>query len=325
MHASTSDRKRGLSLARCACSCALLVAFASSASAQDDEPGISARDRQAAAEAYDRGTSALAPRLARAGQWFETAHRLAPAAAAFVEAARSYERAENELKAASIGLQLQALYPDDRTASRMADRVLRTARRFVRVDVTCEGCAVSVDGALVNHTSFFVEPDADHVVEAEFETGTQRETVRGAAGEQRAVSFTAPPAPVVAEPEPEPEPEGPEQPVTAPPSNDLAVVPWPATIIGAALTVAAGAVLIWSGVDTLDGVPAYEADPTPERLADGQSRELRTNVLIAVTGGLALTTLVLAFFTDWGGGQPPVETALVIQPDGAYAGLRGRL
>jgi hypothetical protein len=36
-------------------------------------------------------------------------------------------------------------------------------------------------------------------------------------------------------------------------------------------------------------------------LRDGQSRELRTNVLIGVTSALALTTFVLALATDWDG------------------------
>jgi hypothetical protein len=75
--------------------------------------------------------------------------------------------------------------------------------------------------------------------------------------------------------------------------------------VGTVLTAGAGATLIWSGVDTLDGVGPYEADPTPERLADGQSRELRTNVLIGVTGALAITTLVFAIVTDWDGDPAP--------------------
>jgi hypothetical protein len=66
-------------------------------------------------------------------------------------------------------------------------------------------------------------------------------------------------------------------------------------------------VLIWSGIDTLDGVPAYQADPTTERLADGQMRELRTNVMIGVTAGLAVTTLIFALVTDWDGDPAPFD------------------
>jgi outer membrane protein assembly factor BamD (BamD/ComL family) len=68
---------------------AVLVAAASlaavpSARAQD------ARQRQAAAEAYDQGTAAyLAGDYEKAAEWFETANRLAPAAPALIQAARS--------------------------------------------------------------------------------------------------------------------------------------------------------------------------------------------------------------------------------------------
>jgi hypothetical protein len=317
------NRERRSGLAQTAWCLLLLVA--SPAHAQEEEAGVTARDREAAAEAYDRGTSAfLARDYERAAQWFETAHRLAPAAAALVEAARAHERGENALRAASIGLQLEALYPSDRAAARMAQRVLRNARQFFRVDVACEGCTIQVDGALMGHMSFFVEPDEDHVVEAAFEHGSQRETVRGAAGEQRSVSFTAPPAPVVTDPDaPPPDPEPP------PPPRDMGpnVVPMPVTIAAIGLTAIAGAVLIWSGVDALDGVPAYEMNPTPEGLADGQMRETRTNVMIGVTSGLAIATVLLAVFTDWGGGaasEAAPAVSLSIQPDGAYAGLRGR-
>jgi hypothetical protein len=304
-------------------SVAMALSLGARASAQDGQ--ISARDRQSAAEAYDRGTSAVLARdYERAGQWFETAHRLAPAAAALVEAARSYERAGNTMRAATIGLRLQELYPNDRAAARAAERVLRGARAFVRVDVTCDAeCTLQVDGVLMEQRSFFVSGDGEHTIEAAFEHGTERSTVRATPGEQRSLSFNAPAAPAVpVEPEPA-DPVAPIEPQVTTTSSGLAVVPFPVTIGGMVLTVAAGAVLIWSGVDAIDGVPAYEMNPTREALADGQMRELRTNVMIGVTSGLAAITLLLAIFTDWGT-NPPVEASAMIQPDGAFATLRGR-
>ncbi len=296
---------------------------------------ISARDRQAASEAYDRGTSAyLARDYAEAARWFETAHRLAPAAAALVQAVRAYEQIGDDLRIATLGLRLSALYPNDRAAQRAAERALRRAARFHRVDVECEGCTVTLDGALMEHPSFFVQPDTDHVVEAAFETGTRRETVRGAAGEQRTLGFEAPPAPVVEETPVVPtDPETPvETPVETPtpaPSGGGGGVPVGVTVTAMILTAGLGGVLIWSGVDTLDGVPAYEMNPTPEGLADGRSREERTNWLIAGVGAAAAVTVVLMIFTDWGGGggeapAPTVTPEVAIQADGVVAGLRGR-
>ena len=95
-------------------------------------------------------------------------------------------------------------------------------------------------------------------------------------------------------------------------------------------TAVAGGVLTWSGLDTLDGVPAYRDMPTVERLRDGQSRELRTNILIGVTGALALTSLILAIVTDWDGepesaaqGTAP-QVSLFVSPDAGMLTLGGR-
>ncbi len=297
------------------------------ASAQD----ISARDRQAASEAYDRGTSAyLARDYAEAARWFETAHRLAPAAAALVQAVRAAQRAGDDLRVANLGLRLEALYPDDRAARRAAREALRHAPRLVRVDVECTGCTLAIDGAVVEHGAFFVAPGAEHTVEAAFETGSRTETVQGAAGEQRRLRFEAPAPPPVVEPDPDPPPavENSVPTPTATPSSGLSVIPLPVTLGAFAVTGVLAAVLLWSGLDALDGVPAYVANPTAESLADGQSREARTNWLIGGTLLAAATSVVLAIFTDWslGGSPANAEVAfdLGVQGDGAMVGLRGR-
>lgn len=120
-------------------------------------------------------------------------------------------------------------------------------------------------------------------------------------------------------------------------------------IVGAGLTAAAAGVLIWSGVDTLTANDNYVlytnstgADLT---MAEGYYQsaldaQLRTNVLVGITGGLAAATLVLVFFTDWDGDPPPASDgeddaapaaspAVTLLPtfdigvDGGSLGLRG--
>nr|MDQ3036002.1 hypothetical protein [Myxococcota bacterium] len=100
----------------CSCLLGLWIAVASSlptatpARAQDaaDAPPIpaaepTAQERQAAADAFDRGTRAfLARDYPRAGQWFETAYRMAPAAVALIGAVRAYERGGNVQRAATL-------------------------------------------------------------------------------------------------------------------------------------------------------------------------------------------------------------------------------
>lgn len=310
---------------------ALVWLAAASAHGQD----VSAQDQRAAAEAYDRGTAAyIAREYDRAAHWFETAHRLAPAAAALVQAVRSHERGDNDLRAATLALRLEALYPDDRAARRTARRALRGSERWLRVAIECEACSVQLDGALLEHPEVFVEPDAEHRVVASFETGDRSETFQGPAGETRTLTFEAPPPP---EPEPVADlaPGATDDPASdptdaAPAAGGGGGVPVWVTITGLVVTAGLGGVLIWSGVDTLDGVPAYEANPTEAGLADGRSREERTNWLIGGTALAGATTLVLMIFTDWsgGGGAEPaddeVQVLFDIQGDGVRAGLTGR-
>jgi len=294
---------------------------------------ISARDRQSAAEAYDRGTSAyLSEDFARAAQWFETAHRLAPAAAALVQAVRSHERAGNALRAASLALQLEALYPDDRAARRAARSALEGAEGYLRVEVECDGCTLEVDGAIVSYPRFFVEAGAEHAVVASFESGNRREVVSGEAGETRSLRFDAPPppdAPTTDEPAATAVDAEPAQTAT-PQASGGGGVPVAVTVTAMILTAGLGGVLIWSGVDALDGVPAYEANPTVEGLADGRAREERTNWLIAGTAVAGAATVVLMLLTDWGGGggeatEAEVEPTVAFSPEGVMLGLRGRL
>ncbi|MBN4049573.1 hypothetical protein JYT86_00785, partial [bacterium AH-315-N03] len=79
------------------------------------------------------------------------------------------------------------------------------------------------------------------------------------------------------------------------------------------------AILVWSGIDTLDGVDAFNRMPTPEGFEEGQAKELRTNLLIAITAGLGVTTLVLAILADWDGdAQTPPAGAFF---DGTNGGV----
>lgn len=342
-HRRTHARAPGGSLAHGVCTRATASALAlvacvwvaPPARAQDtaEAPAAepSAQDRQAAADAFDRGTRAfLARDYPRAGQWFETAYRMAPAAVALIGAVRAHERGGNERRAATLALRLEAVHGDDADAARQAQQTLRAhASTLVRVDVVCEGeCTVELDGTLMEHPSFFVAPSTEHVVRATFSAGSAEQPIAAAAGgETRELRFEAPPPPepvAVVDPAPEP--------IAAPDARDRVPVQGggggisPAfAITGLVLTAIGGGVLVWSGIDTMDGVPAYELDPTPARLADGQERELRTNVLIGVTAGLAAVTVLLAIFTDWDGSpseQPSVQ-ALVAPIDGGAAGFVG--
>ena len=330
---------------------ASLTTFAVDVSAQN------ARERQAAAEAYDRGTTAYVDQAYdEAANWFETANRMAPAAPALMQAIRAHEKSENYARAATLALELQNTYRDDSSAAEFSNEVLsKHAVGLVKVEVSCdEDCKLDVDGKLEEYLSFFVTPEDDHTVTATFVTGSKALKVQGVAGETKTLAITAPPPPPV-------------RPVSVLPSASSSdrdqgtrTLPPLVTWIGLGLTVALGAATITSGVYALNGVPAYKnavsaaepcltmppasrdqgcvskIDAANNLLDDGKSREMRTNILIGATAVAAVGTGVIAFlFTDWSGsgekaqnqasrsvGLPRVE--LYALPGGAATVLKGR-
>lgn len=290
-----------------------------SAHAEDD-----ARRRQAAAEAYDRGTAAyLDGDYTEAAQWFETAHRMAPAAPALVQAIRSHQRAENFARAATLALRLQQDYSQDQASADYAASVITDlAPQYTRIDVSCDSdCKIDLDGKLQESTSFFIEAGSTHRLTATFETGRQTEEVQGDAGSTRAVSFIAPPAPKEAvAPRPTSEPTTTEG---APQEQDEKPLSPLFTYIGAGLTGALLVGTIISGLDANAGVPAFDKatnasndcyeksgdncdelhDKAQELAKTGASKETRTNILIAATAVMGVGTAVVALFlTNWSSG-----------------------
>jgi hypothetical protein len=305
----------------------------------------SAQQREAAAEAYDRGTSAwLSEDYAEAASFFETAHRLAPTEAALVQAVRAHARAGNDLRAATLALRLRARYPDDARAARVSARILsKRADDFVRVDVRCRGCTVDLDGTLLAHPSFFVEPGVTHRVTASFATGEVTRTVQGKEGERVELALEAPEPAEQPPSTGQPAPAAPPSASPADPAQDqdphgggsaelprdrgpMQAVPRWVTISAMGATAALGGVTLWSGLDTLSGVDDYEAMPTRERLERGQRKERRTNALIGVTAALGAATAAAAAFTDWDGpdDDEPVRTSLEMGPEGGALRLEGR-
>ncbi len=105
-------------------------------------------------------------------------------------------------------------------------------------------------------------------------------------------------------------------------------------LVGAGLTAVAGGITIWSGLDTQNNpgkdtvreACVGQGEDCPE-YQDGLKRQRRTNVLLGVTGGLAVVTGVIGvFFTDWRGKkteQASVEPFMTLG-SGASVGARGR-
>ncbi len=98
-----------------------------------------------------------------------------------------------------------------------------------------------------------------------------------------------------------------------PADDDWRITPVP-FFIGLAVTAGLGGTTVWSGVDTLnnpgtDAVRAACAGQTTDcpLYQDGESAELRTNVLIGATAGAAALTVIFAIVADWDGDPEPEE------------------
>ncbi len=268
----------------------------------------------AASAAFREGQSAqLAGDYARAAEMFELADDSAPSPAALRSAIRNRRAAGHNARAATLAAEAVARYPDDAETREVADSVLSLlAPSLGHVTLRCApACTAVIDRHAVLESAassieVYVDPGA-HSVTASWSTGEPvTESFEIAAGATRELSLAAP-TPVVDEPPPPDEPTDEELmaqrvPIDVPPRDapSRGITP---IVFGAlmGLTAVSAGVLIWSGVDVLDARDQYVRAPTMARYEDGLSREVRTNVLIGVTSGLALGTLIVAFFTDFGG------------------------
>lgn len=304
--------------------CGLLVVialthglFARPAFAQSPSP----ESRQGAAEAYDKGVGAyLSGRYEDAARWFETAHRLSPAAAALQQAVRARLRGTNLAQAATLALELHERYPNHEKARAYAEGVLnQLASELVRVSVRCEDCHLTLDGLVLASHTFFVGPEGDHTVAGSFDTGVaQHNFIAGPPGSALEVPLVAPKAMRSVDGQAlskagTPEPGTPQwRPL-------YAYIGAGATGALLAATIAAGiganvrgssynrAARAWESADCPAQPLSSQSDScqvlydrAESRLDTAEGSETRTNVLLGATLITGVATAALAyFFTDW--------------------------
>jgi hypothetical protein len=307
---------------------------------------------QAAAEAFDSGRDAYkAGRYAEAAEQFERANTSAPSATALELAIKARDKAGDLDRAATLALLAVELYASDVQSEetglgKIAPGLLERARKeLYELDVQCNEPCQLVDGKKLVHgepvaqRSIFLAPGEHELVAGWSEGRTLKKAVTASAGASGEISFEAPPVSAEPAPEPEPEPEPePAGPVDEGPKKSGG---WSPTVffVGVGLTVAAGGVTVWSGLDTKN-------NPGPEKVKaecaagdtncplykEGRSKQLRTNILIGVTSALAVGTgLIGALAVDWGGGgtsDASAKTKRKVQPiagwsHGPNLGVRG--
>ncbi len=303
------------------CGGALPVAAANA----DDSETFSSERREAARRSFEQGERAYeAGDFVQAAKSFGEAYRLAPHYAPLWNAARSWDRAGEQTRAANAYARyLRAAPPDapDRDAATVALAAL--ASKLGRIEVVATGAdIVLVDNELLEGTSVYVHPGM-HVIEGQMGTVRVRRTEMLEEGSVRSVAFVEEPVKVETE---APAPASmPRQDVAPTPMQSLSgrgngplasnqSRRWlgPAAMVAGGATVVTGALVLWSGLDTLSARKEFDTAPTEDKLAIGKDKQLRTNVLVGSVVGSGVIAVTLASWWLWG--EPNRKSALLIMP-----------
>jgi hypothetical protein len=280
---------------------------------------------QFAAQEHDLGYRAyVAKQFEEAGTHFENAFFAAPNPAELRSAIRARRDAGQNARAATLASIGKRKYADDVALGKLADETIAAARpKVYEVHVTsAEECNAAVDAKVVaaekaTDFRFFVDPGHHDLLVGWSDDRSSKVAIDATAGGTRELSLPPPPHPV----------KKPHAPIpVATPTSSKPFGP-AVFIVGLGLTAAAGGVTIWSGIDTLNnpGPNAVKADCVGQTTScaayqQGLSSQLRTNVLIGVTGGLGLVTAVVGiFFTQWShpdarAAEHPADAAFRVTP-----------
>lgn len=295
--------------------------------------GPSAERIKSAAAEYDAGRRAFTDKkFEEAAIHFENAYHDAPNAQTLRNAIRSRKEAHQLARAATLSLLAEERYADDAPTQQVAkETVTEAGPKLFKLTIQCDPeCGVASDNHAmsledVKRFSFYLNPGRHNVVVSWPGDRSRQLDVDANEGGSLERSFTAPPMPVAW--------------AGGGGGGGAAVVEKPANkpfgpavfITLLSLTAVSGGILVWSGIDTITnpGTDAVKSGCIGQGTAcalyqQGKSEELRTNVLIGVTGGLGLLTFVSIFLTQWS--HPHHEAAAAISPTFGLGsiGLEGR-
>jgi hypothetical protein len=296
---------------------ASVLAWAAPARAAEPTPA----QLQFAAQEHDLGYRAYtAKNYDEAATHFENAFFSAPNPAELGAAIKARRTAGEGARAATLSAIAQRKYPDDAALGKIADETITAARpKVFEVKITsAEECNVAVDSKVVASEKakafrFFVDPGKHDLLVGWSDDRSKHVAIEGTAGGGQDLDLTPPPIP----PKPPPGTGGGATPASSKPFGPAVF------FIGAGLTAVGAGVTIWSGIDTQNnpGPNAVKADCVGQgtscpQYQQGLSSQLRTNVLIAATGGVGLVTAVIGvFFTQWTRvDTAPAETGLHVTP-----------
>ncbi len=308
---------------------ALVLGAGSAAHAQDGASEPSPAQVRIAAEAFDHGREAYkAEDYVEAAEQFEKADSNAPSPAALELAIRARDKAGELDRAATLMSLALHRHPDDENLLKIAaDLSKRAAATLYVLTANCDApCDLTVGGKIVHggpetQRLLYISPGTLTVRAGWADNRSDSKQVSAVAGEKGEVSFVAPATAAGQSMAKEP-----DEPVAAAPTaapgeqRDEGAGKssgWSPTVffVGAGLTAVLGGVTVWSGIDTVNNPGAQrvkdecgtkgEACPLYQ---EGLSKQRRTNVLIGVTAGVGVATVLIGVLaTDWSGGKKTSE------------------
>jgi len=272
----------------------MIAATMLSGSALAEEPSAAAR----ASHLYEQGTAAHERgEYLKAAKLFAKADDTLPDATALQAALSAVLLADDPVLAVRLAARADRNpYDQDMSAAAAAARS-KFGHLVGRIGVRCKACRVRIDGgsAAANKPHWVLT--GKHEVVIELGGKSQRRSVRVEAGS------TVDVVPLMVElDKPKPPPSEPPE-----PAREGISQAWFWVGLGASALLGGATVL--SAVDTATLHRDFEELPTESLASAGREAELRTNVLIGTTAGVAAVTATLAFFVDWSGHPTPVSAA----------------
>ena len=294
---------------------------------------------RAAAEAFDRGREAYkADEYVEAAEQFEKADNSAPSSAAIELAIRARDKAGEIDRAATLVALALKRHPGDPNLVKLGSDLDRRVRaELFQINATCDTpCDLTVGGKIVHgppdtQRTLFVLPGPLTVRAGWSDNRSEAKQLQAEKGGSGEVAFVAPPNP--AGENLATSPAGSVTPLASDPSatKDEGAPKkssgWPPTIffVSAGVTAVVGGITVWSGIDTVNNPGANKVrdecgtqGEACELYQEGLSKQRRTNILIGVTAGLGVATILVGVLgTDWSGGKSasaPAEAAKRLRP-----------
>jgi hypothetical protein len=321
---------------------------------------MGAEQLQFAAHEHDVGYRAyIGKQYEEAATHFENAFFAAPNPFELRNAIRARRAAHELARAATLAAIGQRKFSDDPAVAKLSEETIAEARPTVlEVQIeSAEGFSVAIDDKVVvaekaKNVRLFTSPGRHELLVSWADNRNKRTVVDGKQGATQSLLLEPPAVATVALPPPPPPTASTSPPPPPPPPTATALLPPPPPpahfsskpFTPTAFVAFAGLAILGAGATTWSGLDA-EANPGQAAVRrecagvgdscsvyrQGLAAQLRTNVLLGVTGAFALSAAVIGvFFTDWSPNAHPrsaasVPTSYRLEPfiGPASAGLLG--